>query len=68
LGFSALQLSLMSLFLEPHPISTLGPIVLASIFTPIFGIFLGGVLLQKPFTVKLLVGGGLVTGGMALVN
>lgn len=100
LGFSALQLSLMSLFLEPHPISSLGPVVLASIayqgvivafasyliwfwliqvypvsnvsaftfFTPIFGIFLGGVLLQEPFTATLLVGGGLVTGGMVLVN
>jgi drug/metabolite transporter (DMT)-like permease len=100
LGFSALQLSLMSFFLEPHPVSRLGPVVLASMayqsvivafasylvwfwliqvypvsnisaftfFTPIFSIFLGGVLLQEPFTAKLLVGGGLVTGGMVLVN
>jgi len=37
-------------------------------FTPIFGILLGGLLLQEPLTVKLLVGGGLVTGGMVLVN
>jgi drug/metabolite transporter (DMT)-like permease len=100
LGFSAVQLSLMSLFLEERHISNLTPVVLTSIayqgiivafasylvwfwliqvypvsnisgftfFTPIFGILLGGLLLQEPLTVKLLVGGGLVTGGMVLVN
>jgi drug/metabolite transporter (DMT)-like permease len=100
LGFSAVQLSLMSWIFEPHPISHLGPIVLASMayqgivvafasylvwfwliqvypvssisaftsFTPIFGILLGGVLLHEPLTVKLLIGGALVTGGMVLVN
>ena len=100
LGFSAVQLSLMSLFLEERRISRLTLAVLTSIayqgtivafasylvwfwliqvypvsnisgftfFTPIFGILLGGLLLQEPLTVKLLVGGGLVTGGMVLVN
>ena len=100
LGFSAVQLSLISLFLEERHISNLTPVVLTSIayqgiivafasylvwfwliqvypvsnisgftfFTPIFGILLGGLLLQEPLTVKLLVGGGLVTGGMVLVN
>jgi drug/metabolite transporter (DMT)-like permease len=100
LGFSAVQLSLMSLVLEERHISNLTPVVLTSIgyqgiivafasylvwfwliqvypvsnisgftfFTPIFGILLGGLLLQEPLTVKLLVGGGLVTGGMVLVN
>jgi len=100
LGFSAVQLSVMSLWFEPRQVTHLTPVVVASIayqgiivafasylvwfwliqvypvsnisaftfFTPIFGIFLGGVLLQEPFTAKLLVGGGLVTSGMALVN
>ena len=100
LGFSAVQLSLMSLLLEERHISNLTPVVLTSIayqgiivafasylvwfwliqvypvsnisgftfFTPIFGILLGGLLLQEPLTAKLLVGGGLVTGGMILVN
>jgi drug/metabolite transporter (DMT)-like permease len=36
--------------------------------TPIFGILLGGLLLQEPLTAQLLLGGALVTGGMALVN
>ncbi len=100
LGFSALQLSAMSVMFEPRPITDLAPVVVASIlyqgiivafasylvwfwliqvypvsnisaftfFTPIFGILLGGVLLHEPLTVKLLLGGGLVTGGMVLVN
>jgi drug/metabolite transporter (DMT)-like permease len=37
-------------------------------FTPIFGILLGGLLLHEPLTLKLLLGGGLVTAGMALLN
>jgi drug/metabolite transporter (DMT)-like permease len=100
LGFSAVQLSAMSLLFEPRQVTDLSAVVLASIayqgiivafasylvwfwliqvypvsnisgftfFTPIFGILLGGVLLHEPLTVKLLVGGGLVTGGMVLVN
>jgi drug/metabolite transporter (DMT)-like permease len=100
LGFSAVQLSLMSLLFEPRFVSNLTPLVLAcmayqgiivafasylvwfwliqvypvsnisafTFFTPIFGILLGGLLLQEPLTVKLLIGGGLVTGGMVLVN
>ena len=100
LGFSAVQLSVMSLVFEPRQVTDLSGVVLASIayqgiivafasylvwfwliqvypvsnisgftfFTPIFGILLGGLLLQEPLTVKLLVGGGLVTGGMVLVN
>jgi drug/metabolite transporter (DMT)-like permease len=100
LGFSAVQLSLMSLLFEPRFVSDLTPLVLAcmayqgiivafasylvwfwliqvypvsnisgfTFFTPIFGILLGGLLLQEPLTVKLLIGGALVTGGMVLVN
>ena len=100
LGFSAVQLSAMSLLFEPRPVSDLSGVVLASLayqgiivafasylvwfwliqvypvsnisgftfFTPIFGILLGGLLLREPLTMKLLVGGGLVTGGMVLVN
>jgi drug/metabolite transporter (DMT)-like permease len=100
LGFSAVQLSVMSVLLEAQPIKDPSPLVLASLayqgiivafasyllwfwliqvypvsdisgftfFTPIFGILLGGVLLQEPLTMALLVGGGLVTTGMALVN
>jgi drug/metabolite transporter (DMT)-like permease len=100
LGFSAVQLSVMSLLLETHHISNPTPLVLASMayqgiivafasylvwfwliqvypvsnisaftfFTPIFGILLGGLLLQEPLTAKLLIGGGLVTSGMILVN
>jgi drug/metabolite transporter (DMT)-like permease len=100
LGFSAVQLSAMSLLFEPRQVTDLSSVVLASIayqgvivafasylvwfwliqvypvsnisgftfFTPIFGILLGGLVLQEPLTVKLLVGGGLVTGGMILVN
>jgi drug/metabolite transporter (DMT)-like permease len=100
LGFSAVQLSAMSLLFEPRQVTDLSGVVLASMayqgivvafasylvwfwliqvypvsnisgftfFTPIFGILLGGLLLHEPLTVKLLVGGGLVTGGMVLVN
>ena len=100
LGFSAVQLSVMSLVFEPRQVTDLSGVVLASIayqgiivafasylvwfwliqvypvsnisgftfFTPIFGILLGGLLLQEPLTVKLLIGGGLVTSGMVLVN
>jgi drug/metabolite transporter (DMT)-like permease len=100
LGFSAVQLSAMTLLFEPRQVTDLSGVVLASIayqgiivafasylvwfwliqvypvsnisgftfFTPIFGILLGGLLLHEPLTVKLLVGGGLVTGGMVLVN
>jgi drug/metabolite transporter (DMT)-like permease len=100
LGFSAVQLSVMSALLESQPVMHLTPLVFASLayqgiivafasylvwfwliqvypvsdisgftfFTPIFGILLGGILLQEPLTMALLVGGGLVTTGMALVN
>ena len=100
LGFSAVQLSVMSLWFEPRQVTHLTPVVVASIayqgvivafasylvwfwliqvypvsnisaftfFTPIFGILLGGLLLQEPLTAKLLIGGGLVTSGMILVN
>jgi drug/metabolite transporter (DMT)-like permease len=100
LGFSAVQLSLMSWIFEPRPISNLAPVVLLSLvyqciivafasylvwfwliqvypvsnisaftfFTPIFGILLGGLLLKEPLTAKLLIGGGLATSGMVLVN
>jgi drug/metabolite transporter (DMT)-like permease len=37
-------------------------------FTPILGILLEGLLLQEPLAAKLLMGGGLVTGGMVLAN
>jgi drug/metabolite transporter (DMT)-like permease len=100
LGFSAVQLSVMSLLFEPGPVRDLTPLVLAcmayqgiiiafasylvwfwliqrypvslvsgfTFFTPVFGIFLGGILLHEPLTAKLLLGGGLVTAGMLLVN
>jgi drug/metabolite transporter (DMT)-like permease len=100
LGFSAVQLSAMSLLFEPRQVTDLSGVVLASMayqgivvafasylvwfwliqvypvsnisgftfFTPIFGILLGGLLLQEPLTIKLLIGGGLVTSGMVLVN
>jgi len=100
LGFSAVQLSTMTLLLEAHPIRDLTPLVLGSLayqgivvafasylvwfwliqvypvsdisgftfFTPVFGILLGGILLQEPLTATLLIGGALVTSGMALVN
>jgi len=100
LGISAVQLSLMTLLLEPRPILDLQPLVIASLayqgiivafasylvwfwliqvypvsnlsgftfFTPVFGVLLGGLLLHEPLTAKLLTGGGLVAGGMILVN
>ena len=100
LGFSAVQLTAMTLLLESQPVTDFTPLVLASLayqgivvafasylvwfwliqvypvsdisgftfFTPIFGILLGGVLLREPLTMALLVGGGLVTTGMVLVN
>jgi len=100
LGFSAIQLSLMSLAWELHPIVALTPLVLASIayqgiivafasylvwfwlireypvsnvtsftfLTPIFGVILGGLLLAEPISAKVMVGAGLVSGGMLLVN
>ena len=100
LGFSAVQLTVLSLLFEPKQVTDLTAMVLASLayqgiivafasylvwfwliqvypvsnisaftfFTPIFGILLGGVLLQEPLTIKLLIGGGLVAGGMLLVN
>jgi drug/metabolite transporter (DMT)-like permease len=100
LGFSAVQLSVMSFLLESRQITDATLLVVGSIayqgiivafasylvwfwliqvypvsnisaftfFTPIFGILLGGLLLQEPLTAKLLLGGGLVTGGMILVN
>jgi drug/metabolite transporter (DMT)-like permease len=37
-------------------------------FTPVFGLLLGGLLLDEPLTLKLLSGGALVAGGMILVN
>jgi drug/metabolite transporter (DMT)-like permease len=51
--------------IQVYPVSNISGF---TFFTPIFGILLGGLLLQEPLTVKLLVGGGLVTGGMVLVN
>jgi drug/metabolite transporter (DMT)-like permease len=100
LGFSAMQLAIMSVLLEAQPIKDPSALVLVSLayqgiivafasylvwfwliqvypvsdvsgftfFTPIFGILLGGLLLREPLTVALLVGGGLVTTGMVLVN
>ena len=100
LGFSAVQLAVMSLLFEPNRITDPTPVVIGSLlyqgvivafasylvwfwliqvypvssisaftfFTPIFGILLGGILLREPLTIKLLFGGGLVTGAMLLVN
>jgi drug/metabolite transporter (DMT)-like permease len=100
LGFSAVQLSLMTWLLETRHVTELSVVVVGSIayqgivvafasylawfwliqaypvsnvsaftfFTPIFGILLGGVLLHEPLTARLLIGGGLVAGGMVLVN
>jgi drug/metabolite transporter (DMT)-like permease len=100
LGFSAVQLSVMTLLLESQRVTDPTPLVLASLayqgiivafasylvwfwliqaypvsdisgftfFTPIFGILFGGLLLREPLTMALLVGGGLVTTGMVLVN
>jgi drug/metabolite transporter (DMT)-like permease len=100
LAVSAVQLTLLSLLLEPQPVRDMTPVVLGCLayqgvvvafasflvwfrllqhypvskvsgftfFTPIFGILLGGLLLREPLTTKLLLGGGLVTAGMVLVN
>ncbi len=100
LGFSAVQLTAMSLLFEPRLVWDPSPLVLGCIayqgivvafasylawfwliqhypisnvsgftfFTPLFGILFGGLLLHEPLTAKLLLGGGLVTGGMVLVN
>lgn len=51
--------------IQVYPVSNLSGF---TFFTPIFGILLGGLLLHDPLTAKLLTGGGLVTGGMILVN
>ena len=51
--------------IQAYPVSNVSAF---TFFTPIFGILLGGLLLREPLTVKLLIGGGLVTAGMALVN
>ena len=51
--------------IQVYPVSSISAF---TFFTPIFGILLGGVLLREPLTVKLLIGGALVTGGMLLVN
>jgi probable blue pigment (indigoidine) exporter len=51
--------------IQAYPVSNISAF---TSFTPIFGILLGGVLLHEPLTVKLLIGGALVTGGMVLVN
>ncbi len=51
--------------IRTYPISQLSGF---TFFTPVFGVVLGGVLLQEPLTGKLLLGGALVAGGMALVN
>lgn len=51
--------------IQVYPVSNLSGF---TFFTPIFGVLLGGLLLHEPLTVKLLTGGGLVTGGMILVN
>jgi drug/metabolite transporter (DMT)-like permease len=100
LGFSAVQLSLMSLGFESRRILDLTPLVIGSLayqgiivafasylvrfwliqvypvsnvsaftfFTPIFGVMLGGLLLNEPLTLKLLSGGAMVAAGMILVN
>ena len=51
--------------IQAYPVSNVSAF---TFFTPIFGILLGGVLLHEPLTAKLLIGGGLVAAGMALVN
>lgn len=51
--------------IQRYPVSNVSGF---TFFTPIFGILLGGLLLQEPLTGKLLLGGGLVTGGVILVN
>jgi drug/metabolite transporter (DMT)-like permease len=51
--------------IQTYPVSRISAF---TFFTPIFGILMGGLLLGDPLTLKLLVGGGLVTSGMFLVN
>ncbi|MBI4842451.1 MAG: DMT family transporter [candidate division NC10 bacterium] len=51
--------------IQVYPVSNLSGF---TFFTPIFGVLLGGLLLHEPLTAKLLTGGGLVAGGMVLVN
>ena len=51
--------------IQVYPVSNISGF---TFFTPIFGILLSGLLLQEPLTIKLLIGGGLVTSGMVLVN
>ncbi len=51
--------------IQVYPVSNLSGF---TFFTPIFGMLLGGLLLHEPLTAKLLAGGGLVAGGMILVN
>lgn len=51
--------------IQVYPVSRVSAF---TFFTPIFGVLLGGLLLSEPLTLKLLVGGGLVTVGMILVN
>jgi drug/metabolite transporter (DMT)-like permease len=51
--------------IQVYPVSNLTGF---TFFTPLFGMLLGGVLLSEPVTAKLLTGGGLVAGGMILVN
>ena len=51
--------------IQVYPVSNLTGF---TFFTPLFGMLLGGVLLSEPLTTKLLMGGGLVAGGMILVN
>jgi drug/metabolite transporter (DMT)-like permease len=51
--------------IQAYPVSNVSAF---TFFTPIFGILLGGVLLREPLTVKLLIGGAFVAGGMLLVN
>ncbi len=51
--------------IQVYPVSNLTGF---TFFTPLFGVMLGGVLLSEPLTTKLLMGGGLVAGGMILVN
>lgn len=51
--------------IQVYPVSNVSAF---TFFTPIFGVLLGGLLLDEPLTLKLLTGGGLVTLGMILVN
>ncbi len=51
--------------IQAYPVSNVSAF---TFFTPIFGILLGGILLREPLTLKLLIGGAFVAGGMLLVN